>query len=423
MRRIVIIAIVLVATCGAAVAVVATLHATTRAAATPLNPARGDPAATTQAALLAAPLDRFGLALLADEARDDSGNVVISPLSIHAVLSLLLNGATGQTATEMRRALALDGLTLPATNQAWADLIASAQAGGKPAVEIADSLWLRDGVAFNPAFLNAARAFYAAGTQPLPTDPSKAAGAVNDWVAQRTNDLIKQIVQPGYFTDQTILTVVNTVHVKADWRVPFAAGATHAAPFTLADGSTVSVPTMNGPVSGPVAQTPSYDAVALATKGQVTAWVVVPRSGQTPESLLAQFQRSGLDALYRGARTAQVMLDLPRLHTAFSSPDLKPELEALGMISAFSPSQAELQGIVAPGTQGRVYIQRVVHKAVLNVNETGVEAAAATAALVAEGSAPFAPLTIRADHPFLLLLTDKTTAAPLFMALIRDPRS
>ena len=69
MRRIVIIAIVLVATGGAAVAVVATLHATTRAAATPLNPARGDPAATTQAALLAAPLDRFGLALLADEAR------------------------------------------------------------------------------------------------------------------------------------------------------------------------------------------------------------------------------------------------------------------------------------------------------------------------------------------------------------------
>ena len=231
--------------------------------------------------------------------------MVISPLSIHAVLSLLLNGATGQTATEMRRALALDGLTLPATNQAWADLIASAQAGGKPAVEIADSLWLRDGVAFNPAFLNAARAFYAAGTQPLPTDPSKAAGAVNDWVAQRTNDLIKQIVQPGYFTDQTILTVVNTVHVKADWRVPFAAGATHAAPFTLADGSTVSVPTMNGPVSGPVAQTPSYDAVALTTKVRSPPGWSCRAPDKTPESLLAQFQRSGLDALYRRGRTAR----------------------------------------------------------------------------------------------------------------------
>ena len=423
MRRIVVIVIVLVATCAAAVAVAALLHSTTGASATPLNPARGDPTATAQAALLAAPLDRFGLSLLADEARDDSGNVVISPLSIHAVLSLLLNGATGRTAAEMRRALALEGLSLPAANQAWADLIASAQAGDKPAVEIADSLWLRDGVAFNPAFLEAARAFYAAGTQPLPADHTKAATAVNGWVAQRTNGLIKQIVQPDYFTDQTILTVVNTVHVKADWRVPFEAAATRAAPFTLTDGSTVSVPTMNGPVSGPVAQTASYDAVALATKGPVTAWVVVPRAGRTPESLLAQFQRSGLDALYRGARTAQVMLALPRLHTAFSSPDLKPELQALGMVSAFSPSQAELQGIVAPGTQGRVYIQRVVHKAVLDVNETGVEAAAATAAIVGVSAAPYAPITIRADRPFLLLLTDKRTLAPLFMALIRDPRS
>ena len=138
MRRIVIIAIVLVAICAVAVAVVTTTHPTARATATPLNPTRGDPAATARAALLAEPLDRFGLALLADEARQTSGNVVISPLSIHAVLSLILNGAAGRTAAEMRRALALDGLALPATDQAWADLIALVQAGDKPAVEIAE---------------------------------------------------------------------------------------------------------------------------------------------------------------------------------------------------------------------------------------------------------------------------------------------
>ena len=423
MRRIVIIASLLVAVCAVAVGVIATTRPAARATATALNPTRGDPAATARAALLAGPLDRFGLALLAGEARQSSGNVVISPLSIHAVLSLILNGASGRTAAEMRRALALDGLTLPATDQAWADLIASVQAGDKPAVEIADSLWLSRSVAFSPAFLAAARGFFAAGTQALPADHTKAAAAINDWVDQRTAGLIKQIVQPDYFTDATILAVVNTVHVKADWSAPFEAGATRPAPFTLADGTTVNVPTMSGPLSARVARTPAYDAVALATKGSVTAWVVVPRAGQTPESLLAGFRRSGLDSLYRSARPAQVMLKLPRLHTAFSSADLKPALEALGMISAFSPEQAELRGIVAPGsTAGPVWIQRVVHKAVLDVNETGVEAAAATAALVAAGSAPYAPLTIRADRPFLLLLTDKSTSAPLFMALIRDPR-
>ena len=227
--------------------------------------------------------------------------------------------------------------------------------------------------------------------------------------ATRTAGLIKQIVDPGDFSDATILAVVNTVHVKAAWQAPFDAARTRPAPFTLADGTTVQVPTMSGPVTGPVAQTPAYDAVALATKGPVTAWVVVPRAGQTPESLLALFARRGLDSLYGAARSTPVMLELPRLHTTFSAPDLKPELQAMGMVSAFSPQTAELQGIVAPDTQGRVYIERVVHKAVLNVNENGVEAAAATAGIVGVSAAPFAPLTISADHPFLLLLTDKGT--------------
>jgi serpin B len=422
-RRIVVIIVSLVAICAAlAVVLVAANHHATSAAAAPVNPLRGDPTAATDARLLAAPLDRFGLALLAREAQTTSGNVVISPLSIHDVLSMILNGAQGRTAAEMRHTLGLEALSLPATDQAWADLIAAAQAGDHPAVQIADSLWLRDGVAFAPAFLAAGRDYFAASTSPLPTDPTKAADAINGWVDARTAGLIKQIVDPSYFNDATILTVVNTVHVKAAWQTPFDPSRTEPAPFTLADGTTVQVPTMSDEFSGPVAQTPAYDAVALATKGPVTAWVIVPRNGQTPDSLLTLLAARGLDSLYRAARPEPVMLDLPKLHTTFSAPDLKPELEALGMVSAFSPQDAELQGIVAPGTAGRVYIQRVVHKAVLNVNENGVEAAAATAALVGLSAAPYAPLTIRADRPFLMLLTDKSTSAPLFMALIRDPR-
>lgn len=424
MRRIIIIVVVsLVAICVATAVVVAATHRAAPAAAAPLNPVLGRTTASADARLLAAPLDRFGLALLAREAQSTSGNVVISPLSISDVLSMIMNGAQGRTATEMRATLGLDGLSLPAADQAWADLIASAQAGQQPAVQIADSLWLRSGVVFAPDFLAAGRDYFAAATLPLPTDPQKAADAVNGWVDERTAGLIKQVVQPGDFSAATILAVVNTVHVKAAWKAPFNAGETASRPFTLADGSVVRVPTMSGPLTGPVAQTSAYDAVALATKGPVTAWVIVPRAGQTPESLVGLFARRGLDSLYSAAPTRSVMLELPRLHTTFSAPDLKSELQAMGMVSAFSPQTAELQGIVAPGTQGRVYIERVVHKAVLDVNEGGVEAAAATAGIVGLSAAPYAPLTISADHPFLLLLTDQRSSAPLFMAMIRDPRA
>ena len=117
------------------------------------------------------------------------------------------------------------------------------------------------------------------------------------------------------------------------------------------------------------------------------------------------------------------MVAMPRFKTEYSSPDLKSSLSAMGMPRAFSPDQAELQGIVAAGTQGNVYIERVIHKAVLDVNENGFEAAAATAAIVGMTSAPFAPITIRADRPFLMILTEKAGDAPLFMAIVRDPRA
>ena len=217
---------------------------------------------------------------------------------------------------------------------------------------------------------------------------------------------------------------MNTVHAKAAWRSAFDAAQTASRPFTLAGDTTVSVPTMSGSVLGPVAQTGACDAVALTTKGPLTAWVIVPRGDRTPESLLADLSAGGLDQLERTARPQPIVLELPRLHTTFSAPDLKPELQALGMVAAFSPEDADLQAIVAPGSPvGRLYLARVVHKAVLDVHEGGVEAAAATAGLVEATSAREAPVTIRADRPFLFLLTDTRTRAPLIMALIRDPRA
>ena len=173
-----------------------------------------------------------------------------------------------------------------------------------------------------------------------------------------------------------------------------------------------------------MARTAAYDAVALATKGPVTAWVIVPRAGRTPESLLARFARSGwarrADA---AARPQPLMLELPRLHTTFSAPDLKPELQAMGMVSAFSPQQAELQGIVAPGTPGRVYISASCTRPCSTSTRAASRRPPQRPAIVGITAAPYAPLTIRADRPFLLLLTDKRTSAPLFMALISDPRA
>jgi serpin B len=422
MRRILILTGALIVAVGLAVTL-GLLPRAQRASADTVDPGRGRSGATADAGLLAAPLDRFGLDLLVREARADRGNVVISPVSVHDVLSMILNGARGGTAVEMRRTLGLGSLPLSVIDQSWADLIAEAQAGDEPAIQIANSLWLKSGVPFDQTFLDVNRDYFAAAPQALPADPVAAADAINHWTEERTGGLIERIVDPSYFDAQTIMALVNAVHLKTTWAAPFDVDRTAPAPFTLADGRVVQAPTMNGPLVAPVTRRAAYDAVALQTEGPVDVWVIVPKGSRKPEKLAATFADRGLAGVYGAAKPTAIMLALPRFKTTFSAPDLKAKLAAMGMPRAFSPDQAELQGIVAAGTPGRVYIQRVVHKAVLDVDESGIEAAAATAGIVGVTSMPLTPVTIRADRPFLMVVSLKGSGAPLFLALIRDPRS
>ena len=370
---------------------------------------------------LVGPLDTFGLSLLQRQiARSPDGNVIVSPLSLHAVLSMVLNGAEGETASEMRAALGLEELT-GEVNQGWADLITLAQAGKHHEVSIADSLWLREGVAFRRPFLDTNRDYFAAEMRELPPDPDAAAAAINDWVEGHTAGRINDIVQPEAFNDQTILALFNTIHLKVRWE-HFEEDWTGDETFTLADGEAIDVPMMHaGELEAPVVQTDRYDAVALSTKGPVTVWVVVPREGVGAEELLGELDARQLEALYRDARVATGSLALPRFTSRYEAQDLEADLAAMGMPRAFSPSEAEFAGIADVGPE-RIFISKVVQKTFVEFNEEGVEAAAASGAIMEATGMPMVEFDIRADHPFLFVLAQKATRAPLFMGLVRDPR-
>jgi serine protease inhibitor len=421
MKRILLVVLVAAVAVAVAVAMVAFLRSDDTVAAA--EPAKGHPDAQSRMAkALARPLDRFGLALLQRQAATSpTGNVVVSPVSLHAVLSMAFNGASDQTAEEMRRVLGLDSMDLAALNQGWADLIWLAQSGEKHEVSIADSLWLRDGFPFRPSFLDTNREYFAAEMRALPTEPAQAADEINSWVEEHTAGRIKDIVTPSSFDAQTILALFNTVHLKVKWEY-FDKKNTQPAPFTLASGERVEVPMMSAPdLEAPVAQTADYDAVALKTDGPVTVWVIVPKGSETAESLLKDLDAEQLEALYAKAAHAQGSLELPRFTTKYTADGLKENLAAMGMPRAFSPDEAEFPGIadVAPE---RIFIQKAVQKTFLDLNEEGVEAAGASGLIVGVTSAPANLFQIRADHPFLLVLTENATKAPLFMGLIRDPR-
>ncbi len=257
--------------------------------------------------------------------------------------------------------------------------------------------------------------------RPLPSDPAAAAKDINAWVEEHTAGRIKDIVSPDSFDAQTILALFNTVHLKVKWDY-FDKKDTRPASFTLASGERVEVPMMNASeLEAPVAQTASYDAVALKTDGPVTVWVIVPKGSETAESLLKGLDARQLEALYGKATTGSGSLELPRFTTKYTADQLKENLAAMGMPRAFSPDRAEFPGIadVAPE---RIFIQKAMQKTYLDLNEEGVEAAAASGLIVGVTSMPVSQFQIRADHPFLLVLTENATRAPLFMGLIRDPR-
>lgn len=421
MRRVILV-LVLVAVAAGGAAAAYFLSRSDQAAASPPQPARGsaDPGSAAARALTR-PLNVFGLELLRRQAAASlDGNVVVSPVSLHAVLAMALNGAEGATAREMRDALALGDLDLAAVDQGWADLIWLAQAGEKPEIRIADSMWLRDGVPFRPAFVDANRDYFDAETRELPPEPDRAAAAINEWVERHTAGRIKDIVTPDAFSEATILALFNTVHLKVKWG-HFDEGDTTADTFTLSNGETTGVEMMNaGELEAPVVLTDRYDAVALSTDGPVTVWVVVPADAVTAEDLLDELDARQLEALGRDARVATGRLALPRFKVEYEAKGLEATLAAMGMARAFDPGAAEFAGIadVAPD---RIFISKVVQKTFVEMNEAGVEAAAASGVIMDAAGMPLQDFDIRADRPFLFVLAEEATGAPLFMGLVRDP--
>lgn len=382
----------------------------------PALPKLGSASGAAKAGVLAVPLGRFGFDLLLKEAAASEDNVVISPASLHAALSMLLNGAREETAAELRRTLQVDDIDQAVLNQAWADLITAAQASKKTKLQIADSLWLRNGVEFKQDFLGLNRDYFAAELGDLADGPAAAAREINAWIEKRTHGKIPKLFDS--IDPLTLLTLVNTVYLKVSWE-HFDPELTAPAPFTLTSGERIEADTMHAHLDAAVSLQQAFDAVLLPTDGPVDVWVIVPKGTETPESVASTLRDQGTAGLYAQAVESKGDVALPKLSLEYEAKQLRPALQALGMRRAWSPDDAQLEGIadVKP-----LFVQGIRHKATLDMNEEGVEAAAATGIEVGTTGMPVDTFSINADRPFLVVLAESTSRVPLFMSLVRDPR-
>lgn len=375
-------------------------------------------------------INAFGIdlhrALVAGGARS---NLLASPFSIVGSLAMTHAGAEGPTLAEVSRVLHLPG-PQRAAQESFRHLgmvmRSAAPTNGPAALRVAQRLFGSRAASFDKGFLNLMVMVHRSPLERLDfSRPVPAAQRINDWVASETMGRIQNLVPASAISSDTRLVLVNALHFKAPWRQPFAPGSARPEPFHLAPGSRIDVPTLSRRARCGLRQHPGFKAVAIPYEGGRFQFVMlVPdaidglgrvESALTPELVASLASLPGVE----------VEVHLPKVRIEPPAIRLAPALRAMGLKTAFNdpPGSANFRRMVPPAAPSP-WISDVFHKAFLQLDESGTEAAAATATLMVATSAPApgaTPPVIRADRPFLFLVTERESGVVLFLGRVVRP--
>jgi serine protease inhibitor len=370
---------------------------------------------------LAAASNAFGFDLFQQLRRQDANkNLFFSPLSVTVALAMTYNGAAGETKNAMARALKIEGMNHAELNRASADLL-KALKSSDPKIElaIANSLWARSGMRFNEDFLARNRQFYGAEISTLDFNSPQSTATINRWVSASTKGKISQIVDK--IDPQQVMFLINAVYFKGQWQRRFEKTLTKEQPFHLLGGQQKPVPMMAQSGNYFYHRGDNFQAVSLPYgKGGVSLYLFLPDQGSPLDEFLKGFSFQKWEEWVNNFKDTLGDVQLPRFKLDYEK-TLNDSLKAVGMGVAFNQREADFSGI---RPERDLYISEVKHKAVVEVNEEGTEAAAATSVGVAVTSVqqPRERFTFVADRPFLMAIRDSQTGAILFMGSVMDPK-
>ena len=367
----------------------------------------------------------FALDLYA-KARGQDGNLFFSPYSISTALAMTRIGARGDTATEMDRTL---HFTLPQDklNPAFGALVK--QINGDPAdakrgyqLSTANALWGQKGYPFKADFLKATRDNYGAGLNDVDFGAAEQARqTINAWVEKETHDKIMDLIAKGVLDTDTRLVLTNAIYFKGDWASQFKKDLTHDEPFHLIADKKIDAPLMHQTGEFGYFDGGAFQALEMPYVGKDLSMVVLlPKRIDGLADLEKDLTADKLAGWVRKLHRQKVMVTLPKFKTT-QMMGLRETLSDMGMPLAFTPGKADFSGMA--DVKDALWIAAVIHKAFIDVNEEGSEAAAATAVVVETKSLVVGPPTpeFRADHPFVFLIRDVRNDSILFLGRLADP--
>jgi len=387
---------------------------------TPQSPSTAPPA-VMQAQAADTPVDpaivtadnTFGLKLFQNLNSSATGNVAIAPISVAMALQIVYNGAGGVTQQGMAQTLQLGSLSMQALNNDNAALQGSLL-NPDPQVQltIANSLWMHLGIdAVQASFTQMDQMYYGATVGDLAGAPAN----VNAWVSTATDGLITNIL-PNVDYAGVIAVIANVIYFKGQWTTAFDPSQTAPAPFTLADGSQVSVQMMHQSANYGYLKGANFQALRIPYgQGRMSMLLVMPDAGTSLNSLLGSVTSDAIAGWVGQLQTGFGSVALPRFSTTYGASLVQP-LTALGMQDAFcSSQQASFPGI------GLACIGDVEHKTVVEVDESGTVAAGATTVSILPVAVELPLFTVTLDHPFLYAIRDDKTGELLFIGTMTNP--
>jgi serine protease inhibitor len=382
---------------------------------TPLNLPAGSSTVTTAANQFA-----FNLFQNVLQTEPPGTNNLISPLSIYMALCMTYNGAGSTTADSMAAAMDITGLPVGQLNAVCKAILQQMpKEDNKVQFLPANSIWYtQTGPQPGPAFVDTVTNEYLGTAQALDFTSPAAVNTINSWVAKNTDNKIPTILQS--LDPSAEMLLVNAIFFNGSWLNAFKTGNTQDAPFYFSNGSSVSVPFMNQQVTLRAYVGPTFTLAELpyGTGKAFDMYLVIPNSETQPiNNFAASLTADSLVNASTHLDSMTVRLTIPKWEYACSIDNLQPELTQMGMGIAFS--NAANFAAMYP-TSPNDAISRVIHKTWIQVSETGTQAAAVTAVEMVLTSVA-APPTIRADHPFVYVITEKQTGMILFMGILNDP--
>ena len=362
---------------------------------------------------------RLFSALTAEQAMNGK-NVIISPVSISQALCMTYNGAAGNTKTGMENTLGLSGLSLEAINAGQAALLNNmASADAKVTTKIANALWVKDGYELNADFVQ--RNVVAYQAEVSTTDVTSPAGVahINEWVSGKTEKMIPKLLSDNDVNANTRLILTNAVYFHGQWTAAFDEQNTSDAPFTLEDGTTLTTSMMRLKSSLRYNKTPEFQAVRLPYgDGRMSMYLFLPAKGKSLADLLPQLTAANWQQWMKGFNETTLTVELPRFKAGYKA-SLNEPLKAMGMSDAFSEMDADFSAIPKDGRRD-LYISKVVHEALLEVQEKGTRAAAATGVIMSK-RAMVEEIILSFNRPFFFTICDDENGTVLFLGKISRP--